>query len=238
MTAVSLFATCIVDTIYPNVGEAVVEVLERQGTTVRFPPGQTCCGLPFYNNGYHEQARRQAEHTIEAMAGDEPIVVPSGSCAWMMRKVYPELVPGAASSFSARVFEFSELLVERMGGVKGLCAEGARVTYHPSCHLLRGLRVIRPPLRLLESIDGLEVAPLERDDECCGFGGTFAVRQPGVSSSMLEDKLRNTAATGAQTLVVTDPGCLLQLDGGARHAGCPFSVRHLAEVIADALPKE
>jgi L-lactate dehydrogenase complex protein LldE len=240
-TPVSLFVTCIVDAVHPEIGEAVLAVLERLGHEVSFPPAQTCCGLPLYNNGFVDEAREVARHTVLAMRGPdaEPVIVPSGSCAWMLRTIYPELLGEEGARFAARVFELSEFVVERAGPLEGLrLAQPETATYHPSCHLRRGLRVVRPPLKLLESIEGLTLAPLPRDDECCGFGGTFAVRQPGLSSSMLQDKLANVTSTGATTLVVSDPGCLLQLADGASAAGCPVAVRHLAEILADALSED
>jgi len=244
MPPVSLFATCLVDAVYPQIGEAAVKVLERLGHEVRFPEEQTCCGLPFHNNGYREEARRAAAHTVRAMAGEEPVVTPAGACAWMMRQEYPRLNPDEETrAFSRRVFELSEFLVEKsdrpMAMAVGALAlpKACTATYHPSCHLQRGLRVERPPRRLLESVGGLELSPLPREGDCCGFGGTFAVRQEAVSADMLGDKLDAVAQTGAGTLVVSDPGCLMHLDGGARRRGCPFTVRHLAEVLADAEPE-
>jgi L-lactate dehydrogenase complex protein LldE len=231
-----LFATCLVDAFYPEVGEAVVTVLERRGHEVALPPGQTCCGMPLYNNGFVEEARKAALHTLSAMPGDAPIVVPSGSCAWMLRHVYPELVPGERGrAFAARVREFSELAGADSPPACRLPA-AEKATYHPSCHLKRGLGVDEPPRALLRSIGGLEVTPLRGEDECCGFGGAFAVRYGEVSGAMLDDKLAAARATGAKTLVVTDVGCMLHLDGGARKSGCPFRVRHLAELLAEASP--
>lgn len=232
---VDLFATCLVDAFYPEVGEAVVEVLERAGCEVALPPGQTCCGMPLYNNGFVDEARKVAEHTLAALPGSNTVVVPSGSCAWMLRHIYPELLPGERGrAFAARVREFSELLGE--APAKCTLEAPRSATYHPSCHLRRGLGVDTPPRALLGSIAGLTLAPLAAEEECCGFGGTFAVRYGEVSGAMLDDKLAHARATGASTLVVTDLGCMLHLDGGARRAGCPFQVRHLAELLAEARP--
>jgi L-lactate dehydrogenase complex protein LldE len=229
----SLFVTCLVDSFYPRVGEAVVTVLERLGYEVDFPERQTCCGLPLYNNGYVDEARKLAAHTVSAMTGEAPIVVPSGSCAWMLRKIYPTLLDSAESrAVAARVTEFSEL-VAASGASFELPAARA-VTYHPSCHLLRGLHQAESPRAVLSSVKQLTVLPLENETECCGFGGTFSVRYDQVSTAMMNDKLGCAGRTGAGELLVSDAGCMLQLDGGARRAGCSFAVRHLAEVVAEA----
>jgi L-lactate dehydrogenase complex protein LldE len=232
---IDLFATCLVEAFYPQVGEAVVEVLERAGFQVSLPPDQTCCAMPLYNNGFVEEARSVARRTVAAFPGEAPIVVPSGSCAWMLRHIYPELLPDERGrAFAARVREFSELLGEAPPAAR--LETPRKATYHPSCHLRRGLGVDEPPRALLRSIAGLELAPLAAEEECCGFGGTFAVRYGEVSGAMLDDKLACARTTGADTLVVTDLGCMLQLDGGARKSGCPFEVRHIAELLAEARP--
>ena len=230
---VSLFATCLVDAFYPRVGQAVVRTLERFGFHVTFPADQTCCGLPFYNNGYRDQAAALARKTVAAMRGDDPIAVPSGSCAWMMRNVYPELLPGEdARMFSARVVEYSQLL-DRAGDWR-LRVSPTKVTYHPSCHLLRGLGVEAEPKRVLGRVEGLVLCPMDRETHCCGFGGTFSVRFPEVSGALLDDKLASARRSGAERMVVTDAGCMLQLDGGGQRAGAPVRVVHLAEVLDDA----
>jgi L-lactate dehydrogenase complex protein LldE len=237
MRRVSLFVTCILDALYPQVGEAVLKVLERWGWQVSFPPEQTCCGLPLYNNGYREEAAKIARHTVSAMAGEDPVVVPGGSCAWMLRKVYPELVGADGERLAARVKELSELLVESDAPPVGPTAAVRKVTYHPSCHLLRGLGIEKAPLELLRAQPHLQLVPLAGAGECCGFGGTFAVRYGAVSTEIMKDKLAHAAESGAERLVVTDPGCLLHLDGGARRAGAPFSVCHLAELLAEPEPE-
>lgn len=236
-TPVSLFPTCIVDSLYPEVGEAVVDVLERLNVSVDLPEGQTCCGLPLYNNGYHDEARAVAARTIAAMAGEQTIVVPSGSCAWMMRKIYPKLLGEVGEAFAARVREFSEFVaaecVTKDATPRFRLPQVKTCTYHASCHLLRGLHLPEPPRALLAATEQLDVRPLEQAEECCGFGGTFSVRYDQVSTKMMDDKLAHARATGAETLVVTDPGCMLHLDGGARRQG-GIRVRHLAEVLAEA----
>jgi L-lactate dehydrogenase complex protein LldE len=230
----SLFATCLVDSLYPRVGQAVVETLERLGCQVGYPEGQTCCGLPFYNNGFVDEARALAERTIDAMAGEETVVVPSGSCAWMMREIYPTLSERGAK-LSSRVREYSEVLDELPGFRAKTGAEGAprKLTYHPSCHLTRGLGVDAPPRRALARIEGTTLCPLKGETQCCGFGGTFSVRYPEISTAMLEDKLADAAKTGAELLVVTDVGCLMQLEGGLKRKEAATRVVHLSELLAE-----
>jgi L-lactate dehydrogenase complex protein LldE len=235
---VRLFATCLIDTVFPDIGDAVVRVLERCNVQVDFPPDQTCCGLPLYNNGFVDEARAAARHNVKAMTADGrkgPVIVPSGSCAWLMRKIYPTLLSGEDLAFCDDVQEFTEFVASRQLTPAQLPAT-CTAAYHPSCHLLRGMHLSDPPKTLLASVGGLTLVPLTMDDECCGFGGTFAVRHENISASMLKDKLESVAKSGAEQLIVTDAGCLLQLGGGAQRVGCPFRVRHLAEVLADANP--
>lgn len=235
---IDFFATCIVDAFYPDVGMAAVKALEKRGYEVSAPPEQTCCGLPLYNNGFVDEAREVARHTVSALPGEAPIVLPSGSCAWMMRTIYPTLLPPEIGKpFAARVRELSELL--GAGAIApGKLAAPRKIAYHPSCHLRRGLHVDEPPRALLRSLDGAELVPLAQEEDCCGFGGTFAVRYGQVSTAMLDDKLAHARASGAESLVVTDAGCLMHLDGGAKKAGCPFRVQHIAELLAEDSPDE
>ncbi len=235
--SVSLFATCLVDALYPRVGAAVVQTLERAGCEVDLPEGQTCCGLPFYNNGYVAEATRLAQNTIAALEGQQPVVVPSGSCAWMMRSIYPRLLP-AGEAFSKRVVEYSELLSKLPGWTARTPPAAGKVTYHPSCHLLRGLHVEKEPKSVLGRIEGLSLCPMDREKDCCGFGGSFSVRYPEVSTSMLEDKLASAQRTGAETIVVTDVGCLMQLEGGQRRREAGPRVIHLAELLEESAPKD
>jgi L-lactate dehydrogenase complex protein LldE len=229
--ALSFFTTCLVDALYPRIGIAVVTTLERMGYSVRVPEGQTCCGLPFYNNGYVAEAAEVARNTLSALGDDDPVVVPSGSCAWMMRDIYPKLDP-AGGRFAERVVEFSEL-VERTPGWSADAPAGARrVTYHPSCHLLRGLGVRDQPIKVLGRIEGLTLCPMDREEHCCGFGGTFGVRYPEVSTSMADDKIASAERSGAEVMVTTDVGCLMQLEGRLRRQGKPLAIRHLAEVLS------
>ena len=242
-TPVDLFVTCIVDAVYPHVGEATVSVLEALGEQVHLPARQTCCGLPLYNNGYHDEARKVARHTLDVMTDDVPVVVPSGSCAWMLRHVYPELFPDGtpeherATAFAARVEELSEHVALRMTASQFALPVPLTATYHASCHLLRGLRVETPPHALLASVANLEVRRMEAETECCGFGGTFAARYGDVSSAILDKKLESAKETKASLVVLNDAGCMLQIDGGAKRQGCDFHVCHIAELLAEALAR-
>jgi L-lactate dehydrogenase complex protein LldE len=237
----ALLVTCLVDVFYPEVGLATARVLERHGVRVSVPEGQTCCGLPLFNSGYHQEAARVARHVIRVFAGTEHVVVPSGSCAWMVKAEYPHLFAddpetrAEAEGLAARTSELSQYLtrVLGVGGEVAPAARAGRVTYHDSCHLLRGLGESRGPRALLAGA-GTDVVELPGADECCGFGGSFAVRLPDVSGAILRRKLESIRATGADTVVACDAGCLMQIAGGLAHAGDRIRARHLAEVLAEA----
>ncbi len=238
-SSAALLVTCLVDLFYPEVGLAVVRLLRRHGVRVSVPDGQTCCGLPLFNSGYHREAAGVARMMIPRFADAEHVVVPSGSCAWMVKAEYPHLFPddsamaAAATALAAKTRELSQFLV----GVLGVKTEAVspagvrRVTYHDSCHLLRGLGESRAPRALLEGA-GVEFVELPGADECCGFGGSFAVRLPDVSAAILGRKLENVRATGADAVVACDAGCILQMAGGARRAADRVRVLHLAELLA------
>jgi L-lactate dehydrogenase complex protein LldE len=237
----ALFVTCLVDLFYPAVGLATVRLLERHGVQVTVPDGQTCCGLPLFNSGYHEEAERVAQHAIRRFAEAERVVVPSGSCAWMVKAEYPHLFAGdpglraEAERLAARTFELSQFLTDVLGLPRAPApARGAsRLTYHDSCHLLRGLGESRGPRALLAGA-GADLVELPGADECCGFGGSFSVRLPDVSGAILRRKLDAIRATGADTVVACDAGCLMQIAGGLARAGDRVRARHLAEVLAEA----
>ena len=235
---VQLFVTCMVDLFHPEVGESVVNVLERLGVEVEFPEGQTCCGQPAFNSGFDAEARSVATRFLEAFeATADPIVVPSGSCGAMVRNHYRELFAddpatlARAERVAARVYDFSEFLVDVLGVTDlGGALEGP-AAYHQCCHLLRDLGVDRQPKALMDAVDGLEMLPLERSEECCGFGGTFAVKFPEVSAAMLDDKLDRVEASGAKTLVAGDTGCIMHMAGGLRRRGSDVQVLHLAQLL-------
>ena len=230
--------TCLGDALFPDVGMATVRLLRRLGVEVDFPKAQTCCGQPHFNSGYHDLARDIARHTTSAFAGSQPVVTPSGSCAAMIKLEYPELLHGdlvwhaRAEDLAHRTFELSDFLVNvlKVEDV-GARFEG-RVTYHMACHL-RGLGLTSEPERLLRKVRGLELLPLERFDECCGFGGSFAVRFPGISGSMVQDKVAAIEKTGADAVVATDAGCLMNIGGCLRRRTCKLRTLHLAEVLAN-----
>jgi L-lactate dehydrogenase complex protein LldE len=235
---VQLFATCIVDTLYPEVGQAVVRVLERAGVRVNFPPGQTCCGQPAFNAGLRGQASRMAQQTIRAFESAKgPVVVPSGSCAAMIRHSYHELFAGnrewlpRAGALAERTFEFSEYLVD----VLNVTDLGARfpgaITYHSSCHLLRELGVSRQPRLLLAAVRDARFVELPSGEDCCGFGGVFSVEHPEVSAEMLARKLANLDASGAPVVVSCDAGCITHINGGLHRRGKTQRAMHIAEIL-------
>ncbi len=236
---IQLFVTCILDTLYPQVGEAVVSVLERCGVQVAFPAGQTCCGQPAFNAGLRGEARPMAQHTIRTFEqAPGRVVVPSGSCAAMIRHGYLELFAGdadwlpRAQALAARTFEFSEFLVDGLGVSDVGAVFDGTLTYHSSCHLLRELGVDRQPHLLLANVRGARLVELPGTQECCGFGGVFSVEQPAISSAMLERKLDNIQSTGADVVVACDSGCVTNINGGLRRGGRSPRVVHIAEILA------
>ena len=238
----SLFVTCIVDQLYPEVGVSVVRVLRKAGIDVDFPEGQTCCGQPLYNSGFTAEARKLAVRTLDILGDREYVVVPSGSCGAMMRVFYldlfaddPELLK-RAKDLSQRVYEFTEFLVDVAGyepGSQNQPVAGATVAYHPSCHLLREMEVTEAPQRLLDAAPGVERVELPDAEQCCGFGGTFAVKYPHISEEMLADKVAAATSAGADTLTACDMGCLMHIGGAVSRQGLPFRVRHIAQVLDD-----
>lgn len=232
----SLMVTCLGDVFFPEVGVATVRLLRRLGVAVDFPAGQTCCGQPLFNSGYHAGAARVGARMVELFKDAEHVVVPSGSCAFMLKHELPRLLgDGAARAtaerVAARTYELSQFLVRVLGRTDLTPAVRGRVTYHDSCHLLRGLQESESARRILRSLDGVELVELPGADECCGFGGSFSVRLPEVSSQILDKKLRNVEATGAGCVVACDPGCLMQMGGGLRRRGSRVRALHLAELL-------
>lgn len=234
---VQLFITCIIDSIYPEIGQAAVEVLERLGVEVAFPEAQTCCGQPAYNAGYRREARDVARRMLDVFAGDDPIVTPSGSCAAMLKHGYPDLfrdhpaLAACAREVAARTVEFSQYIVDVLSVEDVGARWDGRLAYHASCHLLRGLGVAEAPRKLLANVHGAEIVELPGEDECCGFGGLFAVRFPELSGASLDRKMENIRASGAGTVVTCDAGCLAHINGGLSRADLPIRVVHLAEVL-------
>jgi L-lactate dehydrogenase complex protein LldE len=232
----SLMVTCLGDLFFPEVGVSIVRLLRKLGVTVDVPADQTCCGLPLFNSGYHADAAAVARRTVTLFKDSEHVVVPSGSCAWMVKHEYPGLLAGTllareAGELAARTHEFSQFLVRVLGVTEFTAAVPGRVTYHDSCHLLRGLHESESPRTLLGKLKGAELVPLPGADECCGFGGSFAVRLPEVSSQILAKKLANVESTGAGCLVACDAGCLMQMSGGLTRAKSRVRAVHLAELL-------
>ncbi|MFI0425049.1 (Fe-S)-binding protein [Spongiactinospora sp. 9N601] len=235
---VGLFVTCVNDTLYPATGRAVVTLLRRLGVRVEFPEAQTCCGQLHLNSGYPRDAVPLARRFGAVFGGYDAVVVPSGSCAAMVRERYPRLTGDRRTTgAAARTYDLSEFLVD----VLGLTDVGAcfphRVAYHPTCHSLRGLRTGDRPTRLLRAVRGLELAELPGAEECCGFGGTFAVKNSGVSAAMGADKARGATASGAEVLCAADNSCLAHIGGTLRRLGAPVRVAHLAEILAATGPE-
>ncbi len=235
---VQLFVTCLVDNLFPEIGEDVVTVLERAGVQVEVPPGQTCCGQPAFNGGFLEEARAMARHFLDVFADTEgPIVAPSGSCAAMIIHHYPELFAedpenlARARAVAARVREFSQFLVDDLG-LESVGGRPGTYTYHPSCHLTRELGVRRQPEQLLENIPGATRVDLPDADACCGFGGLFAVKLPEVSTAMMMHKLETIEQSGAEVCVTCDASCMMHLNGGLIHQGKKPVVQHIAQVLA------
>ncbi len=240
----ALFLTCVNDTLYPGTGRAVVNLLSRLGVEVDFPMGQTCCGQAHYNTGYRRQAEPLARHFAEVFAEYDAIVTPSGSCGAMVRELYPRMgerarAEGRGEGLAAalapvvhKTYELTEFLVD----VLGVTDVGAwfphTVTYHPTCHGLRSLGLGDRPRRLLEAVRGLELVELPGAEECCGFGGTFAVKNSDVSAAMGSDKVRNAESTGAGVLCAADNSCLMHLGGTMARLCTPLRPVHLAEILA------
>lgn len=238
---IQLFHTCLVNEVDPDVGMAVVRVLERAGVEVEVPLDQTCCGQPAYNAGFHDEARQVARHTLGVLSRtDGPIVVPSGSCADMLVHQYPVLFQddpewlAIARAVAARCREFSQFLGEIAPQGSGGRLQ-ARVAYHPSCHLLRGLGVTREPTAQLAAIAGVTAVEIRDQEECCGFGGLFSVRNAEISNSMLERKVAAIQASGADRVVSCDLGCLMQIGGGLHRCGSTVRTQHLAQLLDEAL---
>ncbi|RKT09343.1 L-lactate dehydrogenase complex protein LldE [Streptomyces sp. 1114.5] len=229
---IALFVTCVNDAVYPDTGRAVVRLLERLGVEVDFPQAQTCCGQPQFNTGYRREAEPLARRTAAAFAGYDHVVTPSGSCAAMIRDNYPKLGLPETESLPGRVYELTEFLVDVLGVTDVGAYYPHTVTYHPSCHGLRMLGLGDRPLRLLRAVRGLTLVELPGAEECCGFGGTFAVKNPAVSAAMGADKIRNALGTGADVLCGADNSCLMHLGATLRRQDAPLRTVHLAEILA------
>jgi L-lactate dehydrogenase complex protein LldE len=231
-----LMITCLGDCLRPEAGQAVVKILRRLGHQIDFPRDQTCCGQPMFNSGYTDLAREQARHTIRVFEGEEPVVVPSGSCAAMVKVEYPHILEDdhkwheRAMGLARRTFEFSDFLVNQLKVTDVGAKYSGKVAYHYACHL-RMLQQTNEVERLIQNVQGATYVPIARQDQCCGFGGSFAVRYPQVSGNMVDDKMRCILATTADCLVSTDAGCLMNIGGRLHREGKPLEVLHIAELL-------
>jgi len=222
---ISIFITCLADTLFPETGRAVVRLLGRLGHEVAFPEEQTCCGQMHFNSGYSEEGLALARRLERVFADAEVVVSPSASCVGMVREhCSPEL--------SSRIFELAEFLVKRLGLEDVGAYYPHRVTYHPTCHSLRVLRVGDAPLRLLRAVRGIDLVELGEAEECCGFGGTFAVKNPDVSAAMLTDKIAHVLSTEAEVCTAGDSSCLMHIGGGLARQRAGVRTVHLAEILA------
>ncbi|MGW1074191.1 (Fe-S)-binding protein [Streptomyces sp. NPDC002537] len=241
---VGLFVTCVNDTLYPGTGQAVVTLLERLGVQVDFPTAQSCCGQPLFNTGYRHETEPLLRRYADAFRDHDFVVTPSGSCAAMVRDNYPRLAAKttaeergeglgeAAADAAAKTYELTEFLVDILGVTDVGAYFPHTVTYHPTCHGLRSLGLGDRPRRLLEQVKGLELRELPGAEECCGFGGTFAVKNPAVSSAMGTDKARAISATGAHRVCAVDNSCLMHIGGVLSREGSAVRPVHIAEILA------
>ena len=236
---IALFVTCLADGLFPEVGKATVTLLERLGHEVVFPGKQTCCGQMHINTGYQRDALPLVRHHAEVFAPYDVIVAPSGSCvgsvrhqhATVARRHGDERLAGQAEAVAAKTFELSELLVDLLGVEDVGAYFPHRVTYHPTCHSLRMLHVDDKPLRLLHNVRGLDLVELADADQCCGFGGTFAVKNADTSTAMLADKMRNVLDTRAEVATAGDSSCLMHIGGGLSRLRTGTRTLHLAEIL-------
>jgi L-lactate dehydrogenase complex protein LldE len=237
---VSLFITCLADQLFPEVGVSTVRVLRKLGCEVDFPKLQTCCGQPAFNAGFAGEARSIARNMLDAFESSEHVVAPSGSCVGMVKHYYPELFASDAAlerrarDLAARTWELSQFLVDVLGRDDLGARFPHRATYHPSCHASRLLGAREEPLRLLANVKGLELVPLERAEDCCGFGGLFSVKLPDVSAAMLAEKCEHVADAKPEYVIGTDMGCLMNIAGWLSRKGSRVEAIHLANVLDHA----
>jgi L-lactate dehydrogenase complex protein LldE len=240
---VQLFITCLAEQFFPTTLENMVRLLEKLGVEPVFPEQQTCCGQPFYNTGFQSEAKKLATSWLRTFGkSDLPVISPSGSCVDMVRHHYPELfAEGTAEQklavqLAERTFEFTEFLVHHMKSIDVGAAYPHRVTYHASCHLLRGLGINDEPKQLLQAVKGLELVPLVEEETCCGFGGAFSVIFPEVSRSMMQNKINHIENAKVDAVVACDAGCLMNIAGGLRQAGSKVRAMHIIDILASQEP--
>jgi L-lactate dehydrogenase complex protein LldE len=239
---VSLFITCLGDAIYPRVGEAIVRLLANYGVTVEFPSVQTCCGQPAFNSGYWKEARETGRTIVEAFADSDFVISPSGSCTGMIHH-YPKLFEHdpvmleKAVALQRKSYEFTQFIVQVLGITDVGAVFPHKVTYHPSCHGSRLLGVKEEPLELMRNVKGLELVPLPFAEDCCGFGGTFAVKMADISGAMVTEKSDHVLETEAEVLVGLDMACLMNIAGNLRYREQPVRVLHLAELLYEGVTR-
>lgn len=238
---VSIFSTCLVDLMSPNVGKAMVEVLERLGCEIDFPASQVCCGQPAYNSGYLEDSKPAMKNMLLAFEHSDYVVGPSGSCVAMFHE-YPKVFKGdpiwemKAVALKEKSYEFTQFIVRVLGIADVGATYDGTATYHRSCHMTRLLGESETPYHLLEQVKGLQLKPLKNSDNCCGFGGTFSVKMPEISGQMVDEKCSCIAETGAEVLISADMGCLLNIGGRLSRTGKPMKIMHIAEVLNHSTP--
>lgn len=239
---IQLFGTCLVDTMFPETGEAVMRLLRHFGVKIGYPPGQTCCGKPADSGGYTRESRKAAEHFISVFENtDGPIVIPSGSCASMVKNHYPELFQDnpvmrqKAEVIASRTYELTQFLVHVLKAHERELSGSGKITYHASCQLTRELGVREEPLLLLQSLKRAEFVPLENADRCCGFGGIFMAKLPEVSMALADDKVDTILKSGADTVTGCDHGCLMNIADAIKRRGAAVRVKHIAAVLAGGL---
>ena len=233
---VYFFGTCLVDMAYPNAGMAAIRLLQREGLRVIYPQAQSCCGQPAFNSGFPDEARAVARKQLLLFPEAYPIVVPSGSCAGMMHRHYPALFAGdpdlpLAEAFAGRVFELTEFLVHVLNIRLQDRGAPVTVTWHSSCHAMREMGVIRDSKSLIRQLKNVTLVELENEHECCGFGGTFSVKQPEISAAMVADKVADIRRTGAAAVIGGDCGCLMNITGAMQHQQVPITGHHIAQFI-------
>jgi L-lactate dehydrogenase complex protein LldE len=239
MPQAQLFITCLGDQFYTSTLQNMTHLLERLGVELIFPPEQTCCGQPLFNNGFEDQTRAVARNFMRAFAkSDASIVGPSGSCVSMVKHHYPELFPAGtpehalANDIAARTFEFTEYIVNVLKVTDLGAVYPHKVTYHASCHYLREMGLKTEAKALLEAVKGLEFISLDEEETCCGFGGAFTVTYPEVSRAMMDNKVKRIMASGADTVVTCEPGCLMNIAGGLHKAGSNIHALHIIDLLA------
>ena len=237
---VYFFGTCLIDLCYPQAGLAGIELLRREGIQVVYPQAQSCCGQPAYNSGFPDEARKVARQQIKAFPKDYPIIIPSGSCGGMLKHHYPKLFadqPEAAQAqrFSSRVIELTEFLVRVLDIQLEDRGQPIKVTWHSSCSALREMRVIDYSKALLRQLQNVELIELQRERECCGFGGSFSVKQADLSSAMVNDKVADIEQTGASRVLSGDCGCLMHIGGALGYRHSPVPAQHIAEFIRERI---